>query len=154
MKPPQNVYELLEQTAEAIEECGLNYYQTVWAAPVEHVTAGREGACGTAFCRAGWMINIAHGDKALSMSPYDWGRTHIADAAYAMLETAGCPIRECAELFSGGAVTQKYGTQAYNKAGAKGVRQFMERHRDKLKATPLVKGPRGVLVAVRQDVEG
>ena len=129
------LYELMEQTAEHIEEKPGNYYQDDYACSVEDAVSWGDmkvqgEPCGTAYCRAGWMASIA-ANRVVDSDD------HIYNATSKALMRAGIPELEIEHLFDGGVVKGTPGTKSYAKAGAKGVRAFMKKHETKLKATEL-----------------
>lgn len=147
---PKTLYELCEQTVEAILASPQNYYQDDWACPVESVTddfgekpKAMKEACGTAYCRAGWMGAIL-------------GQKRITDGSLAtrLFESAGIDYLDTSDLFDVACDSSEFnlgfgdgelnpGTKAYAKAGANGLRVFMRRHAKKLRAAELVKDGSG-----------
>lgn len=146
------LYELCQRAADSIEARPLNYHQEYWSRPAENLSAlvkdiakGNAASgelCGTVFCRAGWMV--AHIDQP--KSPERWRAEEASDTEYAgarmeaLLREAGVPDYSIANLFGGGALDavgvseHAYGTAKYAEAGAKGLRDFAEAHKDKLQA--------------------
>lgn len=109
---PRTAYELLEQVCEAIEVAPQNYDQGVWSGRASN---NREEFCGTAFCRAGWMVNILEGSCGKTYSVDQWvtegwrksngtARPSISERAHDVLEKAGIDWNERDELFNGNAV--------------------------------------------------
>jgi hypothetical protein len=140
MDRPTTLWEMMEQVADSIESQPLNYYQGVWARSAS-LQYGRE-ACGTAYCRAGWMAAIGH-DRAIT------DESAIALYAEQLLYRAGIPIDAINDLFSGIAIGRECrdlgqyrepqpGTPQYAKKGADGVRNFMREFEPALKAARLV----------------
>lgn len=129
---PETVYELCEMVCEAIAERPLNYVQQRWHTDAK---AWNKEACGTAYCRAGWMASfLRKGSGPCTDDGY------IHRTATAALVDAGADPRETARLFDGGAIsfstvgpTPAIGTPAYVEAGIKGMRRFMDRYEQKLK---------------------
>jgi hypothetical protein len=139
----RTLYKVLSEVAEAIEASPQNYYQSDWACPVEVPFVDEKGrdpkegeACGTAFCRAGWMAALTAPD-ADTKTPEDWNGLggHIHATATRMLRMAGVDDLDISALFDGNAIPGhlKWGTKAYAKAGAAGVRQFQKEHAAELK---------------------
>ena len=160
---PENLYELMEMTAEAIELLPKNYYQDSFSMHAKDVPSDTETcnndegdltargkrlskkACGTAFCRAGWMMAIL--DPKLGKMNPDSIDDHeeIYKPAMNLLTDAGCDAGVVGHLFGGGSGIngERWGTKAYAKAGAKGVRDFMEQYKTELKAARLTKNSAG-----------
>ena len=141
---PETVYELCEQVCEAIAERPLNYVQQKWST---EASAWNEGACGTAYCRAGWIAAILKKSKG----PVLAGDVFIHKTAKKVLETAGVPEEEVLNLFSGSACgLWRTGTPEYTAAGIKGMRDFMTKHEAKLKAAR-INGDNSVTVMEKAD---
>lgn len=131
------LYDLCERTCESIKLSPPNYRQESWAVRAADYVPG---TCGTAFCRAGWMM--AHVQKPQSTEA--WCRMSnegfIKNDAYKLLKDAGIPDIAITELFSGAAVQHallriaKQGSRNYVAAGVEGMRVFMATHEAKLKA--------------------
>lgn len=139
MSRPTNLYELCEQVCEAISDSPANYYQDHWAFPVKDLARrlGMEaidGACGTAFCRAGWMINILDGHKhpGTHEAWAEW-RSHIHTKATRMLANAGVSEDDIGGLFAMNHRDSKWGTEEYTDMGVEGMRTFMEKYETQLK---------------------
>ena len=158
---PANLWELCELTAEAIETQPLNYQQSHWICDAKKEVSSE--ACGTAFCRAGWMY-------ALSTSePKECSRILVEGTGYHeiyipmrnKLLAAGIPSGVIEALFSASSDTPsdtpwnlRYhrgleelnaGDPEYARIGAEGMRQFMQDYEKEL---------RGALLAgveVKQD---
>ena len=136
---PENLYDLCDQVCDAIAARPLNYFQSAFRAPVSCIykssfgCAPAEGeACGTAFCRAGWMISLLKKPKTT------WTSVEIAEPAEDLLRAAGIPQTDIDDLFAGGACSgKKYGTTEYVAEGIRGMRVFMKLHEDKLRAAPV-----------------
>lgn len=131
---PETLYDLMKSVAEAIELSPGNYYQSDWEKPARRIlwSEGIE-ACGTAYCRAGWMVNLL--EKPTPTGEHD----NVAQKASNLLEAAGVHPREIQNLFSGGACfySGRPGSDTYVKDGINGVKRFMAQHEDKLKAFKL-----------------
>lgn len=138
---PETLYDLMAQVADEIEAAPEFYYQGWWSYPINK--SGKRDdfteACGTAFCRAGHMISIIDACKGITRTPREWDRHNIASRAYSLFRAAGIPDNAANELFDGCAVRGEVGTKEYAEAGAKGVREFMAEHEEKLKAYKLDK---------------
>lgn len=156
---PETLYDVCELTAQAIEGSPANYYQGRWATEakglmeVYNPEVAKE-ACGTAFCRAGWMCAIT--DKINPQEQETWEMDDkIAGHATRMLIRAGIPEIDISWLFSGAAIdfeqqekvfgrkflregeslpSPQIGTEAYAKAGAEGMRNFMAKWEEQLKS--------------------
>ena len=137
---PDNLYELCDEVCIAIEASPTNYYQPMWATPARGVYGKK--ACGTAFCRAGWMVALADGHaKAASGGVYK--------RALEMFTKAGISKAELQLLFQPdpgaygrayGDVVDKYvkeGTPEYVAIGAAGMRKFMAKWKKQLKEAKL-----------------
>ena len=147
---PATLWELCEQTVEAILARPLNYYQDDYYAEAQGCMFNKngavlEGACGTAYCRSGWMGTILGLEtKYLSSVPEE------------LLENAGIDSYQVNKLFSAiGCLSEnnpfersffysdgderRPGTKAYARAGAAGLKKFMRRYEKNLKAARLVK---------------
>jgi hypothetical protein len=157
MDRPQTLYEMMEQVAESIEARPLNYYQGAWYADAQ-LHYGKE-ACGTAYCRAGWMTCIGKEKPVHNNSV-------IQGYAMTLLENAGIPQDDVTHLFQGSALQEEQpffkgikklmpraGTPEYAELGAKGVRKFMERHAAKLKAAKLAPDKDGTLRLVPTNTD-
>lgn len=163
-------YELMRRVAQDIRLAPLNYFQGDWAcdakdplveardryddddhtpitqANIKAATERIDAACGTSFCRAGWMAT--HLVNPVGMQTKDWAnlqfkaqeeeenawRGGIYILARNVLLDAGISRWAIENLFEGDAVSGTPGTQAYANAGAKGVREFMRQYASELKA--------------------
>ena len=152
MNKPETLYDLCELTAEAIETRPLNYCQDYWAHDAKDMMRQKNPelvreACGTAFCRAGWMYALSS-EKVLN--PGQWGlvKDRIFSKMMAKLKAAGIPEGTALRLFSGSQAhgaddTDSYhqnlrnetvGTAKYAKIGADGMRRFMHEFEKELRA--------------------
>jgi len=154
-----NVYDLLMDVARAIEEEPRRYNQEDWharVAPCEVYEATTESgpSCGTVACRAGWIVELAgHWDSDPDPAIVWWGGG-IAGAARQILgvtwggltdeerEEDAAFGRDVADLFDGSALCDldnqvAIGTPEYAAAGAAGVREFAEKWKERLLATPV-----------------
>jgi hypothetical protein len=138
-RKPRTAWELCEQACKAIAENPLNYCQAMWKSrrgcDVDEFGRDSEGAgselppeldlpentCGTAFCRAGWLVVLHDGKDA---NPVKWERR--------ALELLG--MNHVGKLFDGGEVEGAPGSPDYVKAGVSGLRAFMAEHEAHLKA--------------------
>lgn len=128
---PETLYDLCDMTAYAIETQPTNYYQDLWAHPVLSLSTRYphyKEACGTAYCRAGWMVNLAE------KNPRGCDNRYLPSKAKNMLVSAGIPESAIYTLFEGGAVRGIPGTKEYAKRGAEGIRKFMETYEKELKS--------------------
>ena len=137
MSKPETLYDLCDQVCEHIAERPLNYYQGWWAKKAKDVPGIDEHpeACGTAYCRAGWMMAILENKPQEYTEP--WQRSPISVKAHALFNDAGVPEDDVRELFSGTAVKGMPGTANYVEDGIHGMREFMAKHEDKLRARKL-----------------
>jgi hypothetical protein len=131
----KNAYELLGRVAREIPQHPEAYFKHDWQRPVHlcpmspRVQAKNE--CGTAFCRAGWIVGLHDGFEKMKANP----TYPIASRADAIL---GLFDDETHELFYDESVdVARPGTRAYARIGAAGVRAFMEKHAKHLKARSL-----------------
>ena len=129
---PETVYELCEMVCEAIKERPLNYVQHRWHTDA---SAWNREACGTAYCRAGWMASFLKKGKGPCVD-----EDFIAYIAKHVLNEAGADYWDVSNLFDGGALVREahgqapgIGTPAYTAAGIQGMRNFMDKHEQKLK---------------------
>jgi hypothetical protein len=137
-KKAENAYELLERVCEAIKASPINYGQDAWCfTPTpdcdcdqcKALRAQQEhGGCGTAFCRAGWIVALHDGHAAAKETDDIEGRA---------VTLLGLGRSDTDHLFDGSAVTGKVGTVAYVRKGIAGVRAFMKQHAAHLKARSL-----------------
>lgn len=151
---PENVYELLEAVARHIEEEPRRYYQDMWALFGDNIHAFLGGdfaapPCGTVCCRAGWIVGLCDGLDAPALGVN-------RDFAYSFsvmkraMEILGMSEAEIGALFEPFTddeddseetgqqfVDAPAGTLEYAKAGADGLRAFMEQHAERLKARKL-----------------
>lgn len=122
------LYDLCEAVAHAIETKPGNYYQQSWRVPCEalkyHNAPQYKEACGTAYCRAGWMVALTSPDSHFS---------RIEMTATHMLTRAGIPREFIRELFRGGAAGDTV-NKDYVQRGAQGMRDFMQRWETELKS--------------------
>ena len=141
---PATLWELCEQTVEAILTRPLNYYQDEFCVDAKDYMLDKKGdalkdACGTAYCRSGWMGTI------LGLDSWE-GLAYVPEK---LLIDAGISMFEIGKLFdaTGGNnyISSKMdhagctpGTKAYARAGAAGLKKFMRKHREKLKAARLM----------------
>ena len=140
---PETVWELCEQVCEAIQERPLNYAQESWVSDAEE---WNEGACGTAYCRAGWIASLLHESNVPCKDV-----TVIHTLASSVLHGAGVSHEDISALFGGGAVGcmthAKVGTKAYVRAGVKGMREMMEKYEAQLRAARI--NPDNTITVVR-----
>jgi len=140
---PETLWELCEQVCEAIRMSPKNYTQETWATDARSLN---EEACGTAYCRAGWMVALTSDEKDI-LSKYHTGSLNICISASNMLKRAGVVDRDIDTLFSGAAVDRQcyrdgievpdQGTPEYAEQGVKGMREFMEKWEKQLKETKI-----------------
>ena len=130
---PETLYELCEQVCEAIATRPSNYCQEQWSVPacqVDSKDPNQREVCGTAYCRAGWMVALTSDSKEL---PID-----ISGAAIGLLCKANIPLYAIDRLFRGGAcLPLEHGEEGYATEGVRGMREFMSLHETALKGAPL-----------------
>ena len=172
---PKTLYELCEQTAEAIELAPETYNQDYFI----HNTSKdeeaylREGSCGTSFCRAGWMYVLLQSEPLTpaNITRLTCDTSLIYQPVERLFKKAGIPYEELDALFGAAANDDedledrwdqyKYhtdihnyqpGTKAYAKEGAKGLREFMHKYEDELRAASLIPLRRRILSLLPQIV--
>jgi len=142
-----NAYELLARVCEAIKAHPLAYYQGSWVVPTERLVqavgeytdAQMRTSCGTAYCRAGWVVALHDGrQRAVDLS--------LTDAKYPALPVAdrsddilGLDRSATHDLYDGEACDYagRPGSRTYVRAGIRGLREFMTQHEAHLKAHSL-----------------
>jgi hypothetical protein len=130
---PETLYDLCDLVCESIATSPANYFQGRWAIPVRNISKPNSTGCGTAFCRAGWMV--AHLRPAGRMPTQELSLGMISETAVGLLTKAGVPPEDIADLFSGSALYNlSYDTPEYAEEGIAGMQRFMAKHSDKLKA--------------------
>lgn len=133
MNEPTTLYDLLDEVCTMIQAQPLNYYQESWTTPARYVTSSE--ACGTAYCRAGWMAAVGMNKNV--------GEDDVVGYAYRLMQEAGFKNSEFIYLFGANQVCRVTsappGTAKYAEAGAAGVRAFMNKHEDRLRAAKLTK---------------
>lgn len=141
----KTAYELLERVCVAIEAHPAAYYQGWWKCtrggrggnpPLPHDIVDKN-ECGTAFCRAGWIVVSNDGNKRAHTN--DWYPWSIRAAELIGAE-AGDIASDLSRLFASYAIDgagATPGTLKYARAGIRGIREFMKTHRDHLKARKL-----------------
>ena len=159
---PKNLYDLCDQVCESIAARPQNYMQQRWASTdpqrtleiecgvdtAKRLTSQHE-MCGTAYCRAGWMMSILYD------GPVDED-INIDRRAHILLEEAGVPGPEVVSLFVGSqaGLLNTWGTPEYVQRGIDGMRKFMDRHEQKLKNARLVYGKKPGDVRVLVEAGG
>ena len=148
MERPSNLYDLCDQVCESIAARPQNYMQQRWAATEPkrtlEVECGSDTAarliakhemCGTAYCRAGWMLSI------LRDGPVN-EQHNISNTVMNLLHKAGVPPSDTDKLFNGSQAgpLSTWGTPGYVQKGITGVREFMAKHEQTLKNAQLVYG--------------
>lgn len=124
---PKTVWDLCEQVCEAIELAPRNYYQGTWYTNADNVY---EDACGTAYCRAGWMYSIGKNGRDSSSLIYKY--------ASRVLQMSGVDQEDIDALFRGSAChPYKPGSPKYIQAGIEGMQTFMKKYESALKAAKL-----------------
>src|SRR3990167_4590235 len=96
MSNPSNLYELCEEVCEAIMASPTNYSQLKYTADAVRMWPREAEACGTAYCRAGWMVALVHGRIE--------NPTIIQNTAASMLLDADIPGEDVTALFRASAV--------------------------------------------------
>jgi hypothetical protein len=114
----RNAYQLLDRVCKAIEREPQRFNQSDW--------------CGTAFCRAGWMVVLHDGKLGLN-------EVHVGVRAEELLDmdlSDSWSLFSTYEMFNPAAGARP-GTVEYAKAGVDGTRAFMKKHAAHLKARSL-----------------
>lgn len=147
---PSNLYELCDLVAEAIEIQPKNYFQDKWVFNAK--LCNGDDACGTAFCRAGWITALMETEEHNTAWWLENRNDYIRTSAQSLLLTAGIPKEAINNLFYFAGIDSPYndafhnangrlgcdsGTPEYAKAGADGMRLFMAQYEEKLKAAKL-----------------
>lgn len=141
---PTTAYDLCMLVAQHIEEEPLRYLQSNWwlrakelARAVAYSKLPAEPPCGTAACRAGWIVGLHDGigGARLAMRP-EIGIGHRAR------QILGVKPISTNQLFDGFAVYGAPGTPEYAKAGADGLRRWARRRAKHLKARLLKDVPK------------
>lgn len=135
-----NAYDLLADVCRVIREEPARYFQDRFyvadTTAQRHWLDGRREPpmCGTMACRAGWVVQLRDGHIAGEPMQIDQRARDILSGADG---NDGVFQRALTHLFAGGAIDWelKPGTIAYARAGIYGVRQFMAKHKARLKAT-------------------
>lgn len=132
---PETAWDLMQEVHDAILASPTNYYQGDWAVPVKNLTQeAYSEACGTAYCRAGWMNAILTEKTPKTEKQCDTFSEATATKCYRLLDRAGIPYGTVANLFAPYAARGKAGTETYARSGAKGVETFMKTYERQLKA--------------------
>ena len=142
----KTAYELLERVCEAIKAHPLNYYQGYWKSrrgrskgQVRHTQVMEalppsldvpENTCGTAFCRAGFIVAEHDGYEARPIDFNQRARRLLGIDEYESFD-------DVSRLFDASAVTGTPGTSRYVRQGIAGLRAFMKEHEAHLKARSL-----------------
>ncbi len=153
MTTPETVYDLLALVAHHIEEEPRRYFQDVWVLIGEEIRnhVDFEPACGTVCCRAGWIVALHDGLRAPAIEATARARFSprvelralqilgMSDVGF--LFNAFISDEDDLDEDSGDLVSAEPGTPEYAKAGADGLRAFMEEHAEHLKARRLADVP-------------
>ena len=121
----KTAYELLERVCAVIAAKPTRYNQSDWCT---------ERKCGTAFCRAGWMVVLHDGPDAARNAPDIASR---AEALLGLTPDESWPLFSTQQLFAKGTNGLRVGTPEYVQAGIDGTRAFMAKHEAHLKARKL-----------------
>lgn len=137
---PTNAYELCERVCEAIAAHPLNYYQDYWITRKRDLPSALrvpENECGTAYCRAGWMVQVADGRvvERVSRRAFELLGDVAEDGQFTE------DIWHLFETFEGDAMDLTPGTPEYIAEGIAGLRHFMAKYEARLKATPIEARP-------------
>ena len=137
---PENLYQLCEMVCEQIATTPKNYVQQRYATVA---SSWNEESCGTAFCRAGWMVNILDHSAGITRTTDEWVyNTLISLRSEQLFMDAGfdsADMKDVTLLFNGGACSMhNIGSPEYVREGIDGLRRFMAKHEDKLKAARIV----------------
>ena len=128
MTKPETLWDLCEEVCKSIEAAPLNYFQDAYVTEAAKLFGPM--ACGTAYCRAGWLLAIAEDKPQHSL---------INIKATRLLKAAGVDPLDIRNLFAGGQVLGKVGTPAYVAQGVRGMRQFALRWETQLRNTTVNK---------------
>lgn len=124
----KTAYELLERVCAHILEEPKRYHQDYWGLRGEVPLDVPRPKCGTVCCRAGWIVALNDGPKAL---------LHTCSGSRAD-RILGMTDEDTRELFYDDSVERfRQGTKRYANAGAAGIRRFMKKHKRYLQARAL-----------------
>lgn len=157
---PRNAYEACMQAADMIEHNPLNYLQEAYCTtrdeirdqtftlgkdvPIETLTAALcddHNLCGSAYCRAGWIILLCLGEEenGLLIIRDHYGRrwnytSSVLAGVMDVEDVYGSPdfSQEWDRLVEGKSNPFPYGTNEYHIEGARGLRAFAQKWRDRL----------------------
>lgn len=152
---PTNAYEACQMAASMIATNPWSYIQEVFCTHRVYVGGDfgdklranltrPENECGTAFCRAGWLVTLALKNTEIygevfpgKQSSWDW----VNLLRYAMdLDWDEWTFnktqfaKDLDILISGDAIAYTYGTDEYALEGARGLRAFADTYRARLEA--------------------
>lgn len=128
---PKTAYELLQRVCAHILEEPQRYLQRRYVATGTDLDAyDLKPPCGTAACRAGWIVWLHDGE---------WpDYSCISSRANQILKMSGADtmdlFRASALMYENHGQRYKEGTRAAAEAGVRGLRDFMEQHAKHLKA--------------------
>lgn len=147
MNKPETLWDLCELTAEAIETQPLNYHQSYWICDAKKEVSSE--ACGTAFCRAGWMYALSR-EPSEDLTPLVVGTADGYRIIYITMKSklidAGIPANVIDQLFAGVSEDATYhpgledieaGNPEYARIGAEGMRLFMQEYEKELRGAKL-----------------
>jgi hypothetical protein len=141
----KTAYELLGRVCEAIKAHRFAYYQGAWSMKAEWAFPPEQAArneCGTAFCRAGWMVALHDGAKNIDVAadkvllPGSIDYVSIPTRASELLDMSA-DDQDVLALFDGEACSGVPGSSGYVAQGIRGLRAFMKKHAKHLKARSL-----------------
>lgn len=142
----ETLWDLCDEVCESIAARQVNYFQELWATDAtfqadHHNHPLKAEACGTAFCRAGWMCAILDTQRGIKRDTGEWQGANIQERARCLLAGAGIYTDAINNLFSGSALgTLNFGEPGYVEEGIAGMRRFMAKHEAKLKAARIPEG--------------
>lgn len=151
-RKPRTAFDLCEMVAQHIEEEPRRYNQGTWMkrlSPRDFKLAfGVAPPCGTMACRAGWLVHLHDGpsvDAAIVNTGF-----HSMFTPTRANQILGMDEKDTSDLFNGSAVRSytdaigkpRFGTKAYAREGAVGLRRFMREHAARLKARLLKDVPK------------
>lgn len=142
MAKPKTAYELLNNVCKAILRQPKQYYQNEFClTPAERKSSMYlyndneiKELCGTAFCRAGFVVVEHDGYKA---KPRDW--EDRAEEILNINEASGDTAQDWQRLVQASFFNAKPGTRDYAREDVRGVRAFMKDHKPFLSRTLLPK---------------
>lgn len=132
----KTAWELLERVIQHIKEEPQRYYQDWWCYRDTRKLASLNLSppCGTAACRAGWIVALHDGPTAAPLRHAGRWPSPVESRANEIL---GLDSWDTSALFAGGMIDGTPGTRAYVREGVRGLREFMKEYKAHLKARQL-----------------